>query len=348
MLQNFRGYTKAHFSFHPQVTVVVGPNASGKTNLVEAISLLSRGKSFRTSKEKQMLQFGKTVARVTGEVSDAEQIDIVLTDVPGQLFQKKYLINGVSKRRSGLSGKLPAVLFTPLDLAIVSGQPGDKRRFLDEVLEQTDLQYAASLTTYAKALRQRNALLEVAQKNGKRDRERFAYWDELLISHGQVLTKKREEFIAYINKLEKKLFQFMLVYDKSLMSPDRLLQYKDAEIGAGMTLVGPQRDDVVIQVKHPVSKELEDAKHFCSRGQQRLITLVLKNAQLSYVKEQLEVLPLLILDDIFSELDTEHIQQVMALAYAHQTIITTTHKEFVSDGARHINVIELAKRYAEI
>lgn len=345
-LQNFRSYTKSSFSLDPKMTVIVGPNASGKTNLVESISILSTGKSFRTSKEKQVIEFGETVCRVSGIVSDDEfdetKLEVVLSDMTGQMLQKKYLINSVSKRRTNFSGILPTVLFTPLDLTIVSGQPGEKRKFLDDVLEQSDPQYFSALHLYTKALRQRNALLEFVQKSGRRDEERFAYWDNLLITNGQIITEKRESFISYINKLEKPLFPCILIYDKSLMSHERLLQYKDAEVGAGVTLVGPQRDDIIIQSHHPVSNELEDVKYFCSRGQQRLVTLELKNAQIVYLSEKLQEQPLLVLDDIFSELDEEHIQLVLSLTRDFQTIITTTHKEFLgTDFSNEKAVIEL-------
>jgi DNA replication and repair protein RecF len=344
-LQNFRSYTKSNFTFDPRLTIIVGPNASGKSNLVEAIGMLSLGKSFRTSKEKQLIAFGKSVTHIKGNVSeneDDEQIEITVSLNPQEVLQKRYLINGISKRRSALSGRLPTVLFTPLDLAIVSGQPGDKRRYLDEVLEQTDPDYATALQVYTKALRQRNALLELAQKQGRRDGERFLYWDELLITNGQIITGKREKFIAYINQQPKKLFPFDIVYDKSLMSKERLLQYKDAEVGAGVTLVGPQRDDVLIQTEHPVSKDVEDVKYFCSRGQQRLITLELKNTQLSYLQKELGAQPILVLDDIFSELDSEHIEQVLHMMNAFQTIITTTHKAFINPHVAHNTaVIEL-------
>ncbi len=343
-LQNFRSYTKKTFPFDLHFTVIVGPNASGKTNLVEAISFLSSGKSFRTSKEKQVIGLGKSVTHIGGTVSDEEddeKLEITLALSPQDFLQKRYLVNGVSKHRSGFSGRLPTVFFTPLDLIIVSGQPGDKRRFLDEVLEQTDAEYASALQIYGKALRQRNALLEFVQKSGRRDEERFSYWDNLLIANGTIVTQKREAFIAYLNQQTKKIFPFMLVYDKSLMSIERLLQYKDAEVGAGMTLVGPQRDDIIIQSWHPVSKELEDVRYFCSRGQQRLVTLELKNAQITYLQEQLQVQPLLVLDDIFSELDNEHIELVLNLAHDFQTIITTTHKEFLGTIEKETAVIEL-------
>ncbi|HSX08706.1 MAG TPA: DNA replication and repair protein RecF [Candidatus Saccharimonadales bacterium] len=346
-LQNFRSYTQKSFSFDPHFTVVVGPNASGKTNLVEAISFLSNGKSFRTSKEKQVIGFGKSVVHIQAlleDDDDEQKLEVTLSLSQQDFLLKRYLVNGVSKHRSGFSGNLPTVFFTPLDLIIVSGQPGDKRRFLDEVLEQTDPQYATALLSYTKALRQRNALIEFVQKSGRRDEERFAYWDNLLITNGTIVAQMREAFIAHLNQQEKKLFPFMLTYDKSLMSRERLLQYKDAEIGAGVTLVGPQRDDVIIQSWHPVSKELEDVRYFCSRGQQRLITLELKNSQILYLKERLEEQPLLVLDDIFSELDSEHIELVLGMTRDFQTILTTTHKEFLGRIGKDTAVIELESK----
>jgi DNA replication and repair protein RecF len=349
-LQNFRSYSKAHFTFDPKLSIIVGPNAAGKTNLVESLSLISTGKSFKAGAEKQLISFGKQVAHIKGTLQDGEQSDdtealeMVIAQTPTGFLQKKYTVNNVPKRRTGFAGRLPAVLFTPLDLDIVSGQPGERRRFLNEVLEQTDQQYDAALTLYTKALRQRNALLEDVQRIGVRDEERFAYWDNLLIANAHIITEKREALINYINAQTKTLFPFMLTYDKSLMSRDRLLQYKHAEIGAGVTLVGPQRDDVFVQTFHPVSEELEDVKHFCSRGQQRLVTLELKKAQISYLEEQLQTQPLLILDDIFSELDSKHIDHVLHMTNRFQTIITTTHKEFVSfDGVEDPHVIELGK-----
>ena len=376
ILNHFRSYTKASFTLDPKLTIIVGPNAIGKSNLVEAVGLLSTGKSFRTSKEKQLIQFDQPIARVTGLITsspslrateergnlssdeiasssmtprndesvsredaskgvytdfDTEKIEIVIAENPNGWLQKRYLINGISKRRSSLQGKLPVVLFSPEDLDLVSGQPGVKRRFLDEVLEQSDVHYSAAMSTYSKALKQRNALLEYVQETGRRDRERFAYWDDILIKHGSYIHDQRAELIDAINNVDKELFPFTLTYDYSIISEERLAQYEQAEIGAGVTLVGPQRDDVQIHTKHPTSGEMEDVKYFCSRGQQRLITLELKKAQIYCLNASLGQQPLLVLDDIFSELDSGHIKHVLQMTTNYQTIITTTHKEFV-DG----------------
>lgn len=326
-LQNFRNYTKSEFSFNPRTTIIIGPNAIGKSNILEAIYLLSTGKSFRTDKDKQLLKFGQNNCRVRG-ISD-DELEVVWVESPTGFLQKKYLINGVSKRRADFATKMPVVLFTPLDLDLVAGQPGVRRRFLDEVLTQTDIEYHQSLISYTKALRQRNALLEQVQETGSRDEERFSYWDDLLIKNGQNISKKRKNLIDYINGRKKEIFDFDLEYDKSEISKERLLQYKNAEIGSGITLVGPHRDDVMIKSDNRLSKAKEEVRYFGSRGQQRLVSLELKLSQIALIKEKTDNEPILLLDDVFSELDSTNIAHVLDLMNIYQTIATTTHEEFV-------------------
>jgi DNA replication and repair protein RecF len=351
-LQNFRSHLQVDFSFNRKLTVVVGENASGKSNLVESIYLLATGQSRRTDQDKQLIHFDEKFCRVKGIILEdgysrgeklSEELEAVFSVEPNLSFRKKYLVNGVGKRRVDFAGRLVVVQFSPLDLEIVIGQPSQRRRFLDEVLEQVDYDYRSSLSIYTKALRQRNALLDLAQKSGRRQESQFGYWDEILIRNGQFLSRKREELIGFINNRHKELFSFVLEYDQSVISSERLLQYRDAEIGAGVTLVGPHRDEVKI-VAPTNGGEMEAVKFFSSRGQQRLVVLELKLSQIFYAQERLGAAPLLLLDDIFSELDAGHIRHVMEAAQIGQTIITTTHSEFVqglSNGAR--NIIELRK-----
>lgn len=350
-LQNFRSYTKSEFTFNKGATIIVGPNTAGKTNLIEAISLLSRGKSFRTEKDVQAIQFTKELARVKGELINDDKVllEIVLTtglvnNVSAQT--KKYLVNGVAKRRVDFAAHLPSVIFSPVDLAILIGSPTLRRDFFDDVLEQVDREYLLSHISYTKALRQRNSLLERAREEGKRNEKEFAFWDALLIKHGQLLTKKRDEFVHFCNNANKSIFDFAILYDKSIISKERLLQYKDAEMGAGVTLVGPHRDDFSIQMhtngNSANASEFVDMKFFGSRGQQRLSIVQLKALQLLFVKERLGTWPLFLLDDIFSELDAAHISLVHELIGTQQTIITTTHKEFIGKKAlKEASVIEL-------
>ena len=234
-LQNFRSYTKADFDFNRSTTLIVGPNTSGKTNLIEAIHILATGKSFRAEKEIEIIEFGKEVGRVRGEIEAFSQVKHLEVVISRQV--KKYLVNGIARRRADFAGNFVVVLFSPIDLEIIVDSPSLRRQFLDNVLEQIDKAYRTALVTYGKALRQRNALLELAQEKGLRDEKHFAYWDSILIEHGGIITKKREELIGYFNEHEKEVFDFTVFYDKSIMSKERLLQYKEAEVAAELRLL---------------------------------------------------------------------------------------------------------------
>jgi DNA replication and repair protein RecF len=327
-LQNFRSYKKSEFSFK-ETTLIVGPNTSGKSNLVEAIYLLSTGKSFRTDKDTQMLKFTEEVGRVKGKVND-DELEVLITngEVNGGSQYKKFLVNGVSKRRVDFAGKLLAVLFSPQDLEIIIESPSLRRNFLDEVLEQVDRNYRVASIAYVKALRQRNALLEMVQETGRRNEKQFEYWDNLVIENGNIITAKREELINFLNSSPKDIFDCVVEYDKSLISKERLLQYEREEVAAGVTLVGPHRDDFAVLMFNG-GKTAHDVKFYGSRGQQRLAILQLKMLQLMFIEKLLGERPLLLLDDIFSELDEDHIKLILGEIGKQQTIITTTHEEFI-------------------
>jgi DNA replication and repair protein RecF len=328
-LQNFRSYKKAEFSFE-KTTLIIGPNTSGKSNLIEAIYLLSTGKSFRTDKDVQMLAFKEEVGRVRGILED-EEIEVVITNgqVNGGSQYKKFLVNGVSKRRVDFAGHLLTVLFSPQDLEIIVDSPSLRRNFLDEILEQVDRDYRVALIAYTKALRQRNALLELARETGTRNEKQLEYWDNLVIENGNVITQKREEFINFLNSSAKDIFDFIVEYDKSTVSKQRLLQYRNEELAAGVTLVGPHRDDFSIHMFNNTRNTTHDIKFFGSRGQQRLAILQLKALELLFVEKTLGERPTLILDDIFSELDEDHIVLILEQIGKQQTIMTTTHREFI-------------------
>jgi DNA replication and repair protein RecF len=338
-LQNFRSYKRKSFEFSDS-TLIVGQNTAGKSNLIEAIYLLSSGKSFRADKDYQMVHQGEEMGRIKAKTDESE-LEVVVTvgEVAGVRTQfKRYFVNGVPKRRIDFVGHLPSVLFSPEDLEIIIGSPGLRRDFLDNVLEQTDRDYRIALTSYVKGLRQRNALLELVKNGLKANESQFEYWDRLLIETGTVITEKRANFITYLNLFEKKIFDFTIEYDKSIISEERLLQYREAERGAGVTLVGPHRDDFFVLF----GKEKNELKSFGSRGQQRLGVLQLKILELQYLKDRGEDV-MLLLDDVFSELDEDHINLVLKVRSNQQTIITTTHEEFVGNSVlKTMEVIPLA------
>ncbi|MEK7534639.1 MAG: DNA replication and repair protein RecF [Patescibacteria group bacterium] len=346
-LQNFRNYRKQEFTFSANTTLIVGPNTAGKTNLIEAIFFLSTGKSFKGA-DRDVISFGCDIARIRGN-----SLEIIFA-WKEERFMKRYLVNGVAKQRVNFVGNLPAVLFAPSDLELVTASPGIRRNYLDFVLEQSSSNYRRALLLYEKGLRSRNKLLENAKKLGRKIDAQFEYWDNTLIINGNTLTRTREKFLEFVNESIKDIFDFKAVYEPSIISKERLLQYKDAELASGVTLVGPHRDDFRIEMKE--KKSYYDMKTFGSRGQQRLAILQLKIIELSFLKEVLEETSLLLLDDILSELDEEHIDLVLentllrpirqAQSYGgqRQTIITTTHREFIPKSQlKDMNVIELPR-----
>jgi len=345
-LQNFRSYKSSTFKFDKSI-IIIGPNTAGKSNLIESIFLLSAGKSFRADKDAQMVKLGNEMGRIKGKVEDLD-LEVVVTvgEVAGFRSQyKRYFVNGVAKRRADFVGNLPSVLFSPKDLEIVIGSPGIRRDFLDNVLEQTDRDYRIALLGYTKSIKQRNALLDLVKDGLPRKEAEFEYWDNLVIRNGSVLTRKREGFVGYLNDSKKDILDFKIEYDKSVISAERLLQYRDAESATGVTLVGPHRDDFKILFDYGVG-QLLDLKSYGSRGQQRLGVLQLKLLELKYIKEKMGIEPLLLLDDVFSELDEGHINLILDIRDDQQTIITTTHEEFIPakiKGKMEIIELEISK-----
>lgn len=370
-LQNFRSYKKTEFTFSSNTTFIVGPNTAGKTNLIEAIFILSLGKSFRAEKDVELITFDESMSRIKGKlgvvipaqagiqlvkktwipdlIGDDNEKEVTELEAlfvnQNSTFSKKYLVNGVSKRRIDFSANFKVVLFHPENLELIIGSPGLRREFLNNVLEQIDRDYRLAILTYEKTLRQRNALLYLARETGKRQDRQFEYWDGILIKSGEIITQKREDFINFINQEKKNIFDFTMVYDRSTISSDRLLKYKEAEVGAGVTLVGPHRDDMEFQIsniQYQISNK--DIKLFGSRGQQRLAILQLKLLELNFIEKKSGERPVFLLDDIFSELDSGHIKHILNMLGRQQTIITTTHKEFIPQKLiEEAQIIELSK-----
>ena len=325
-LTNFRSYEMKELEMFDGVNVVFGPNAYGKTNLLEAIFLMSVGDSFRAKRTEEMVRFGEELGRVGGQIIDEKgelmTIEVIVNGgvVMGKVVNKrKYIIDGVSKRRKDLVGLLPLVLFRPEDVELISGSPDVRRKFLDKVLLQTDKSYDHSLTTYEQALRRRNKLLD-AIREGAVTRYSLTFWDGLMIKHGAIIQEKRREFVDYINSLfqRSELFNKLnLEYDASPISEARLEQYKDAETALGYTLVGPHKDDLMIK------EEERNLSVYGSRGEQRMAVLACKMGEIYYLEEKTKRRAVLLLDDIFSELDEEHKQEVLRVMVGRQVIVTT-------------------------
>jgi DNA replication and repair protein RecF len=329
-LSDFRNYENKTFEFSDGVTVVAGENAKGKTNLLEAIYLLGVGESFRAKRTEEMVRFEQELGRVSGEVpltkKDAINLEVVVNGgmVMGKVVNKrKYLVDGVSRRRKDILGILPLVLFRPEDIELVGGSPDVRRKFLDRLMIQVDKTYEHSLSTYEQALRRRNKILD-AIRDGTASRYSLTFWDGLLIKHGQIIQDKRRELTDYINSLFEKsdLFKKLkIVYDLSVISESRLAQYADAEVAVGYTLVGPHKDDLIIR------EGTRDLSIYGSRGEQRMAVLALKMGEIYYLEEKGKKKATLLLDDIFSELDDSHKQEVLRVMAGRQVIVTTADEE---------------------
>jgi len=371
-LQSFRSFKKKNFKFSPDTTLIVGPNAVGKTNVLEVIYLLATGKSFRASKESEMIRYGEEMARVKGVINDGASLgletkfepvrlnrtlsnlspsqtnlslEIILTtgEVQGKKTARKlYKVNGVGKRWRDFAGILKCVLFRPEDIDLILGPPSMRRNYLDSVLEQSDWQYRVCNLAYKKGLRQRNKLLDRIRE-GEAKRAQLTFWNQLLIKNGQIITQKREEMIEFFNqqlskeKHDKNIhMQVFVNYDKSTITEERLEKYAQAELALGRTLVGPHRDDIVI-LKIPSREWLSSGRKnkkikrklalYGSRGEQRMAVLYLKLAELEFMSQKTGQQPILLLDDVLSELDKKNRTLVLKIIDGRQTIITSTEKE---------------------
>lgn len=358
-LSNFRNFKDETFKFSTQRNIIVGPNASGKTNILESVFLLSTGKSFRARIEEEMINYAQDLARVGGSIVGEEvgtpvgtNLEVVLTrgeislgvspDRTTRVARKKLLVNGLGKRLIDFAGNLKTVLFGPWDLDLVTESPSKRRKFLDTVLSQVDREYRRASLSYDKGLRQRNRLLYRIREEGIA-RSQLLFWDKLLIKNGDYISKIRGEFLDYVNGTPPLDTQvFTLDYDRSAISETRLEQYAREEVAAATTLVGPHRDDFIFKIQNSKSKTHKDRDlaRYGSRGEQRMGVLWLKLAELTFVEKSSGDKPVLLLDDIFSELDHEHRDLVNIASKNQQTIITTADPHFI-EGFEKVEKIVL-------
>jgi len=339
-LSNFRNFSKRFFEFSNRVTVILGDNATGKSNILEAICLIATGKSFKARVESEMIAYSKQISRISAHIKadgllNLEAVitngEVQIGDSPVNIKKtrhKKLLVNGVPKRLIDFAGNLKVVLFGPWDMDLVTQSPSLRRRFMDGVLSQVDREYRRSVLIYEKGLRQRNKLLlRIRDENVSRGQ--LLYWDKLLIKHGEYITKRREDLISFINKNKNHTIndqfigEYLLEYDNSIISEGRLKNYEEEEIAAATTLVGPHRDDFQFTIFNFKLSNKRNLTTYGSRGEQRMGVLWLKLAELAFIESETQEKPVLLLDDIFSELDHEHRSVVMRICSQQQTIITT-------------------------
>lgn len=347
-LQHFRAFSQLEVELG-KLTLLAGGNGSGKTSVVEALYLLSHGESFRAGKIDEMIAFDEPLARVGARlVDDADDkvdvLEITLTrgEVGGARAQKRlYSINGAGKRRQNFIGQFLAVVFQPEDMRLIEGSPGRRRAFVDSVLSLTSIDYARSLHVYDQALRRYNRLIDQVRDN-KQPASVLKYWELLMVKHGEALQTFRQEFFTFLRDT-KAPFSFDVRYHVSPISEGAIESHRERAIAAGHALVGPHKDD--FSVLFP-GEELENRElsAYGSRGQQRLGVLWLKLGELQFLEQKKSQQPLLLLDDIFSELDKNLEGMVLKLVGTYQTVMTTANKDtqrFLEKKLKNLSVVEM-------
>lgn len=328
-LKDFRGYADLEVAFAPSLTTVVGPNGVGKTNLLEAIGYLATLSSFRGSPTDAMVRAGCDEAVVRGEVDrDSRELLIEALVRPGGRGRVQVNRQRLQRTRD-LLGALRVTVFSPDDLELVKGGPAVRRQFLDDLLVSLHVRHDAVRSEFERVVRQRNALLK--QAGGRLTSEietTLEVWDAKLVETGEALAAAREEAVDLLRPLARQAYDDVartpaevdLTYDASWRRAGlaaALADVRDQEVRRGVSLVGPHRDELVLRIA-----DLPARTH-ASQGEQRSLALALRLASHLAVTAASGTTPVLLLDDIFSELDPERAEALVGHLPAGQTILTT-------------------------
>lgn len=341
-LQNFRSYGDSSFELSPGVNIVVGPNASGKTNLLEALLVLARGSSYR-AKDTELIRFGRPWTRLDIHLEDGGQRTVKVVREPAA---KTHELDRKILKRLTMAHTLPVVLFEPEDLRLLSGGPERRRDYLDDLLEQTEPGYGTVRRQYRRALAQRNSLL----KQGG-SRTQIFPWDVRLSELAGQIARARSRLVTELNKDIGKLYRELSgtkikvsleyrtrwpadQYETGLLK--ELESSLQLDLARGFTGAGPHREDLSVQFGDRPAAEV------ASRGEVRTAVLALKILELHLVEKLRGQPPLLLLDDVFSELDGKRRHALTDHLSSYQTFITTTDADAVVEHfTESANVIPL-------
>lgn len=345
-LKNFRNYGELDILFDDKVNVIIGDNAQGKTNLMEAIYCLAFTKSHRTAKEKELIQWDKEYAKIEGKVTKRNQS--IPLEITISSKGKKAKLNHLEQQRlSDYIGAINVVMFAPEDLTLVKGPPQTRRRFIDMELGQIQAIYIYHLTQYQKILKQRNSLLKQLQRRETKQTTMLEVLTEQLIQHAVIILNKRFIFIKLLRKwaaqihyqISHELEELEIKYDTTIdVSEDdhqesiaaiyaqKFKEIGEKEIERGTTLAGPHRDDLIFYVNG------KDVQIYGSQGQQRTTALSLKLAEIELIYNEVGEYPILLLDDVLSELDDFRQSHLLNTIQGKvQTFVSTTSV----DGINH-------------
>lgn len=323
-LQHVRTHRDYTLAVAPDVTVIMGPNGSGKTSLIEAMYIAFRGASFKGS-DKDVLARGASWYRIDIDFDDGS-LRTVKFDTNKTTGRKQFVIDDKTHYRLPLGVRYPVVLFEPDDLRLLNGSPERRRRFIDHFIAQLDPTYQTALRRYERALKQRNALLK-RQATG----DDFFVWNLTLSEYGATIIEKRLLFIAQLDKRFNEMYHhisekddrvsilYSETYGKTIQQKllSELHHALQKDLVLGFTTVGPHRHDVLFDFN------ASPALAVASRGEVRSIVLALKFLEIDIIERVTGKKPVVMLDDVFSELDDERQQRLTTLTQSHQVIITS-------------------------
>lgn len=331
-LKNFRNYENETIEFSPLTNIIYGGNANGKTNILEAVYMFSHGRSHRAKSDKELIRFGEDFAKLSIGFTDEERSHIAKIHLQKN-GKKAISINHVRiAKLSRLMNYLNVVMFSPEDLELVKGAPSIRRRFIDGAISQLRPSYLSSLIDYNKALVQKNSLLKDLKRRMKKSDPLLSVWNMQLAENGAKIMRERLEFVDKLKQIAKQIqseiskealeISYLPSIKTEEITTESLLEYLEAhqakEIEFASSSAGIQRDDLLINVNS------RDAKTYGSQGQQRTSALSLKIALADYIKQVKDEYPVLLLDDIMSELDINRRMYLSEKIKDKQVLITGT------------------------
>ena len=342
-LKNYRNYDLLELDFDSSTNILYGDNAQGKTNILESIYMCGTTKSHRGTKDRDMIRFGQEEAHIEAVIDKKGvpfEIDIHLKNNS----PKGVAINKMPIRRAiELFGIVNIVFFSPEDLNIIKNGPSERRKFIDLELSQLDKVYLSDLSNYNRIVNQRNKLLKDVYDR-KDLMETLDIWDLQLVNYGKKIIDRRNQFIVELNEIVGKVHEqltggkehLQIYYEPSVSSMDfetNLIKNREKDIKMKSTSVGPHRDDICFLA------DGLDIKKFGSQGQQRTAALSLKLSEIEIVKKVINDTPILLLDDVLSELDKHRQNYLLDSISDIQTLITCTGLDDFVNNRFHINKI---------
>lgn len=328
ILANFRNFEQKKFTFNPFLTIILGENAQGKTNLLEAIYFIGHGAGFRESKEEELIAINTDTAYVEAKFQlGDEQIELhIWLMKQGTEIKKKFSVNKTQKQfQAFIKETVKAILFSPEEIEMMTGAPEKRRRYFDSIISYYDIEYKKRLINYENALRKRNKILEKF-RDEKSLKEELFFWDGYLEEQARYISEKRNNYVAFLNshkEIQEK--KFHIDYVKNELTQKRLEEMFEIEKRYRRTLIGPQKDDFQIYLETNDFKK--NLHHFGSRSEQRLAIFWLIMQETKYYEETVRKKPIILLDDIFSELDLKNKKLILDFVKKYQTVATTTEIE---------------------